>query len=77
MRILNYDPMNARVGIMLVDVIEGEGERRDTKKREVEGRKERGDLVFSSLKFHHPGGVSTPPKDIYITQFSNRFRDGK
>lgn len=45
MRILNYDPMNARVGIMLLDVIEGEGERRDTKKREVEGRKERGDLV--------------------------------
>lgn len=48
MRILNYDPMNARVGIMLLDVIEGERKRegsRDTKKREVEGRKERGDLV--------------------------------
>lgn len=68
MRILNYDPMNARVGIMLLDVIEGERERegsRDTKKREVEGRKERGDLVSPRWSFT-TRGVSRHLRRIFI-----------
>lgn len=62
-----------------VDVIEGEKERDKKGRGGKEGKKERKARPgFHSLKFRHPwGGVSTPPKDIYITQFSNRFRDGK
>lgn len=58
MRILNYDPMNARVGIMLLDVIEGERER---KRGEIQRRGKwregkKGETSFLLVEVSPPGG---------------------
>lgn len=72
MRILNYDPMNTRVGIMHERWMslrererEREGGRIEKEKGRGGGKERKARPGFSSLKFHHPG-VSRHLRRIFI-----------